>query len=361
VAGPKKNREADLLAVVEAAYRLDCSDEEWLDGLLAGMRPHMDQGLGLAAFLFDISNPSKLHVGPLAIRELPADLIQTVAEGAIRADLTSARGAFRIGAASSASEADAGGEVFQWFSERLQPFGVKDAVFINAVDPSGLGCIISAAAGRVTRVWPRLKATWGRIGAHIAAGHRLRQRLARAGQQAGIEAVLSCTGKVEHAEDAAKSTAALASLRAASIAQSRARGGLRRADPMGALEEWKGLVAARWTLVDQFDHRGARYLVAKRNDAEMSGFAMLSLRERQAVGYAALGHTNKLIAYELGLSSSTVGVLLWRAASKLGTHSRGELIHCFLDAAARQQDAGAADADASTAAVGIVSNPKAKS
>jgi DNA-binding CsgD family transcriptional regulator len=337
MAAPKHCREVDLLAIVEAAYQLDCPASEWLDGLLAGMSPLMDHGLGLAAFVYDASVPENVQVGPLAIQGLPSDLIQSLAEGAIRADLTSARSAFVSRVVSSASEADAGGEIFQWFTEQMRPFGVKDAVFLNAVDPSGLGCVISAAAGEVTGLSAEVKTTWGRIAAHFAAGHRLRQRHARCGKQAGIEAVLSCSGKVEHAEEGASSKVALTSLREAAVAQSHARGRLRRADPMRALAEWKGLVAARWTLLDEFDHRGERYLVAKRNDSEVSGFDALSPRERQAVGYAALGHTNKLIAYELGLSISTVGVLLWRAARKLGTKSRAELIRVFNEATAGKE------------------------
>lgn len=48
------------------------------------------------------------------------------------------------------------------------------------------------------------------------------------------------------------------------------------------------------------------------------------------LAYAALGHHNKLIAYELGLAQSTVRVLSMRAARKLGTRSREETIARFL-------------------------------
>jgi DNA-binding CsgD family transcriptional regulator len=111
---------------------------------------------------------------------------------------------------------------------------------------------------------------------------------------------------------------------ALAVVVDRAKGRLGRRDPDRALAEWKGLVAARWTLVDLFDHDGKDYLVARKNDADTGGLDLLSPRERQAVGYASLGHSNKL-----GLSSSTVGVLLWRAASKLGARSRAELIAAF--------------------------------
>lgn len=38
------------------------------------------------------------------------------------------------------------------------------------------------------------------------------------------------------------------------------------------------------------------------------------------------GHSNKLIAYELGIAASTVGVLLGRAASRLGVRTRKALL-----------------------------------
>jgi DNA-binding CsgD family transcriptional regulator len=44
----------------------------------------------------------------------------------------------------------------------------------------------------------------------------------------------------------------------------------------------------------------------------------LTERERQVLAYADLGQSNKLIAYSLGLSTSTVSTLLSRARRKLG-------------------------------------------
>jgi DNA-binding CsgD family transcriptional regulator len=52
----------------------------------------------------------------------------------------------------------------------------------------------------------------------------------------------------------------------------------------------------------------------------------LSDREREVLTLAAMQRSNKLIAYELGLSDSTVRVLLTRACRKLGARSRAEAI-----------------------------------
>jgi DNA-binding NarL/FixJ family response regulator len=45
--------------------------------------------------------------------------------------------------------------------------------------------------------------------------------------------------------------------------------------------------------------------------------------------HAHLGHSNKVIAYELGLAASTVRVLVHRAARKLGANTREEAIASF--------------------------------
>ena len=138
------------------------------------------------------------------------------------------------------------------------------------------------------------------------------------------------TGRIEHAEEPAKSPEARDALRLAALSQESARGRLRRRSPDEAVKEWKGLVAARWTLREQFDHDGKRYLVAERNDSPVNWIDELSDREQQVVAFASLGHWNKLIAYDLGIADSTVRVLLTRAAAKAGVHTRRELVELFL-------------------------------
>ena len=99
-----------------------------------------------------------------------------------------------------------------------------------------------------------------------------------------------------------------------------------RDEPGRSLEAWRPLVGARWTLVDTFERDGSRYIVARENEAGPPGLEVLTGRERQIVGLAALGRTNKEIAYALGLAHSTVRVLLLRASRKLGASSRADLL-----------------------------------
>jgi len=92
---------------------------------------------------------------------------------------------------------------------------------------------------------------------------------------------------------------------------------------------WRGLLSGRWSIIRHFERNGRRILVARRNDPRLPGFAPLTPQERKIAGYAALGHSSKLIAYVLGLAPSTVAERLQIAISKLGIRSRSELIQLF--------------------------------
>ena len=81
-----------------------------------------------------------------------------------------------------------------------------------------------------------------------------------------------------------------------------------------------------WTLVDQFEMGGHRYVVARENAPHLEGPVLLTPRERQVVSLATLGCTNKVIAYELGLAYATVRVLMARACAKAGASKRSELL-----------------------------------
>ncbi len=97
--------------------------------------------------------------------------------------------------------------------------------------------------------------------------------------------------------------------------------------PLQAALRERQLEPGRWIVVEEVDVDGTRFAVVER--AMPPSTAGLTRRERDALRKAALGLTNKVIAFELGISSSTVGVLLHRAARKLGAHTRGELLAAF--------------------------------
>jgi DNA-binding CsgD family transcriptional regulator len=81
--------------------------------------------------------------------------------------------------------------------------------------------------------------------------------------------------------------------------------------------------------VDHVESDGRRFVLAQENEPDDSSRAALSPREHQVLANAALGRSNKEIAYALGIGHSTVRVLLTRAAKKLGSKNRAELVRRF--------------------------------
>lgn len=100
---------------------------------------------------------------------------------------------------------------------------------------------------------------------------------------------------------------------------------MRRLDPEEALAAWTAMVEGRWTLVDYTDTDGKRAILAHRNVPSVN-VAALAGDEARVATLAALGHSNKYIAYELGFAISTTAAILRRALLKLGLRDRRELV-----------------------------------
>jgi len=143
------------------------------------------------------------------------------------------------------------------------------------------------------------------------------------------DAVLPVGSEIVPVTHAAHLNQSRESLRSAARTLDRARGPTRSADSARALLDWKVLAEHRWSLVDHFDRDGKRYVLACRSSASFEAGALLTPRERQVVLLAVRGHSNKVIGHELGITTSTVGVLLGRARARLGVTSRRELIGAY--------------------------------
>ena len=101
-------------------------------------------------------------------------------------------------------------------------------------------------------------------------------------------------------------------------------------DSSAATTIWRELETGTWKVVDQLQRDHRRYLLAQENAPSARKDSALTARERQVVEYTSLGWSNKVIAYELGVSSSTVSTHLSHAAAKLGLKSRAALIQMVL-------------------------------
>jgi DNA-binding CsgD family transcriptional regulator len=320
----------DIIGVVEQAYTLGGSDQEWLQAVVDRTRPLLDHGLGVYAELYEALPGRPVDPRVLVKAGTSPPLDATVPPLIVAAPPEIVERTFRgFSGCATVSELTLGAALDEnpiW-RELAHPHGMHDALCVNIIgDPRVRGCSMQIPLPRIGRAPAALRHTWARMAAHLGAGLRLRYGVGQASALDGAEAILAPSGRLEHAEDAARSTEARERLCAAAVRIDRARGRLRRSDPGEALQLWDGLVAGRWSLVDHFERSGRRYLVARRNDPGVEDPRALSQRERQVVWYASLGHSNKLIGYELGLPSSTVATHLTRAGQKLRTGSRLELI-----------------------------------
>jgi DNA-binding CsgD family transcriptional regulator len=84
-----------------------------------------------------------------------------------------------------------------------------------------------------------------------------------------------------------------------------------------------------WQVVEELSVDRAEYVLLRRVGSARNGMDSLTVRERDAVRHASTGASNKDIAREMGISDSTVGVLLLRACRKLEAVDRDDLIRTF--------------------------------
>lgn len=321
-------RRPDLLDIVEKAYVMDGTDAEWFDGLAESVHANLPfRSVGVVVNGYDISNPerptfSELHCASPEIDRLQRSWLELIELFETDPERTRASyGALDEGLGLEIPVP--GGERLAAVFRRLK---IGDVYGINGRNPSGQGCFVGVVLSpRFAPISPGMRQTCARIARHVAAGYRLRRRLAVAESRASIDhadAVIALDGSIEHATGDARAKDAREALRRSAVAVAAARGRRRLEDPARAIATWRALVDARWSLVDHFEYGGSRYLVAHRNDCQPPPLALLTERERQVVALAAMGHANKAIAYDLGIATSTVGVLMSRALRRLGLRSR---------------------------------------
>ena len=331
---------ADLVSVIEAAYRAEGPDRAWVAGLVEAARPLLDRGSGVFGGLYDATDVTRFRMRAMAgsgvVMEGWARLLGVAAR---RVAPSNIRAVFRETTCGTLS--DTIGEQFlreNSFARQVARFGIRDSLGINGADPSGRGVILCVPQAQIGGIEPGTADIWSRIAAHLVAGLRLRLEAARLRDEFPrsldrldrAEAILDPDGRLQHAVGDATTEESRTALRSAAVALDRARGSLRRTDPDGAIANWTALVDGRWTIVDHFDRDGRRFVIAERNEPVAPACDILTRRERQIVGYVAMGYANKLIAYHLGLAVSTIASHVSSASTRLGAASRVDLIRRFV-------------------------------
>jgi DNA-binding CsgD family transcriptional regulator len=326
----------DAISIVEAAYDCGADERAWLRGLLERIAPKLDRGFGVALTTYSpnmrpdeslseaYQMDTRLAEAQLAMFETYPDVFQHVG---------ASMGAHEISTETIGLTREEA-ETFPPAVKFLHPFGVKDMVGVVSRDPSRHAVMFAAPIPDVTPPTERERTRWGQIAAHIGAGSRLRRALQTPSKDdlsEGADAILSPSGSMVHAQAGGQTRKAHDLLCGAAKAIDRARSKA-RGNEDEALDLWQGLVAGRWSLVEQFDSDGRRFMVARRNDPQVTDPRALGLRERQVLAYVAMGHPAKLIAYSLGVSPSSVSTARRTGMRKLGLQTTADVVRLFAQA-----------------------------
>jgi DNA-binding CsgD family transcriptional regulator/predicted Ser/Thr protein kinase len=317
---------ADVIDVIDASYRTDGDDRSWLEGVARATHAAIGSDKGVFAYFYQVTEAGGLVPGAVLALLGAAPWSESiagtfdVARRVLGADgVRQTFGRLQFETASQAGSPETRAKSLAGTQQRFAEAGWRDVLNLSAFDPTGMGVGLGLPLTRETKLAKTMQTTWQRVAAHVAAGYRLRRRLAVAESQRpeAADAILTAAGKIAHLAPAAQARATRDELAHAAVAIRRARGPLRQVHPDAAVAGWQALVDARWTLVDHRDRDGKRFLLARRNDVATPGPARLDARERQVLAHAQLGHDNTLVAYELGLSERALEALLQRARAKL--------------------------------------------
>ncbi|MFT3837358.1 MAG: LuxR C-terminal-related transcriptional regulator [Myxococcaceae bacterium] len=319
-----------LLDCLDAAYRMDLDGAAYVKQMADRAAELIDHGLGVLAYTYELKDGAAVidHRGTSErLRpEWLAKFYGSIAEAGVQRGRSSSPFGYQTWQHLQCSQASAVAGM-----KPLMPFfahlgGAKDIFAINAFDASGRGLWLGAGMPAARKVPRERIELFTRFAAHLTSAVRMRRTGVTKGKPA---AVLSPRGALLDAQGP-ETVEARAELQRATLAFDAARVRKSRADAGGVMREWRPLVISRWSLLDDFDSDGKRFVVAVENGPPTRPPRRdLSEREHQVLTQAHLGHSNKVIAYELGLSSSTVRVLLHRAAKKLGATTRAGALERF--------------------------------
>jgi DNA-binding CsgD family transcriptional regulator len=336
--------------MVEASYVVDGSAAEWGARVLDAADQSLGGSLGGFSCEFRLNPDGAVTIdreSTAIVRQQP-EKIGAILDGLNQAppDLLALRLPKNNTATRCLLTSEVDPEFKLSYRRMLSRDGIHDGVNVLCVDLDRTGFLLSLGIPDRSKVTSSVRRNLRRIATHMLAALRLRRRLGAAGVEARSQpappplesaaALLSPRGVLLHATGEASLADARRALTTAVMNVERARKSSRH-DAREALQLWRGLVSARWTLVDQIDARGTRYIVARENSPGATDLPKLTHTERCVVAYAARGFSMKEIAYTLGLADTTVRVLMMRAVRRSGLRNRNELLVLAKAAADRER------------------------
>jgi DNA-binding CsgD family transcriptional regulator len=317
----------DVMQLVGSVYDMERDTSAWISGILGHLQACITDTLGLFGFTYSVSENNELVPGAFATTGCSMNMVEGLPFAVTQVGPGIVRDAYL--AADSCAASDLPGWRVSAAAEIARRDGVAEVWFVNGRNEGNKGCALCVNRRSRDALPPDQMRFLSRISEHLASANRLRERLRGTSAMEWAEAVMAPDGRLLHATGDAQRSDALPALRTGVLSMDRNRGKLRKSDPTGALCRGKGPGAARWIFLEHFDGDGRRYILAHEKDPKGSPAAAVSPREREVLARAALGRSNKEIAYDLGIAHSTVRVLLVRAARRLGVRTRADAIRKF--------------------------------
>lgn len=344
------SRSGDYVSVIEAAYRTDLDLADWLRGIAEAALPILGAGKGVATYPLEIDARRGYRIPDTQFAGMSREAAEVWRGASFVPD---DGGGFRpVGddqshlplvfgyvpnVANLRDQMRRLPELDRHHVMRETVNRVGDAAGINGMNHDGQGLVLVAIVPKGWRPPPARRRLLTQVAVHLAAAYRLRRAdFAFRPPTTAPEVIFDERGRLLHFdfdESCAEEQRGDAVARgeparfepetfarglektARNLVQ--ARSSLRREPEAAAADMWEGLLAGRWSVVDRRDSDGKRLLLAIRNPPGSRDPWALNAREREIARLSAAGHELKFIAYELGLSPSTVHGHLRSALRKL--------------------------------------------
>jgi DNA-binding CsgD family transcriptional regulator len=325
--------------VLDSTYDLELSNEEWVRGITTALDPMLRAGVGLVASVIGTDERRELEVfepidspvvaiddfnNVFGVHEhggtrVCADRFERVFphDGQLVADI----GVGTIGTLAKL------GNPKQLRQVNVEPDGTSftDLAFLVVPDPDSQALLsFVARSHEPVKVTPKARTRWQSLQRHITAVFRVRQQIAAGcfdeDSAAFFEPDGDCVSRGPTDEGIRER------LRCAIREWETNRSARTQKQRVSVEHYWENVLSGRWALVDRFDSDGRRHIVALPVSKVADSLRGLSRRQRDVMCLLAEGYSNKVIAFELGISESAVSSHLNNIFRKFGIEDRPSAI-----------------------------------
>ena len=312
-----------LLDVVEAAYDLDASPDDWQTAVVEQARRVFPDAIGALGYRYQLSENAPVLTSPVVGN---SEFLEVPDEGHSQLDVEHIYRAYTVPSHAEPTtifHADpvtgAVPDVLRTMWSRL---GVSDMFGVYATRATGdsmtIGIAMPVRHGLDVRAhdWRPTCRQWTSLARHIENALAVREAFA----SGGVVADFDLHGAGDFRPDVATQRERVLEHAQQLEAVRTATGN----DDARSPAVWDKLLGGRWSMIRYRRHGGGvRFLAVENPRTDV--LRRLSPLERRVVELAAAGMSNKLIAAEIDLHTSSVANILTRALRKLGIDRRAYL------------------------------------